>query len=623
MSSQSSGKLTAVEFAPGINKNNTSYENENTFVEADKVRFRKGRPEKLSGWVDAGYTEYADASVETLEGVARISKSFVDLDSVKYIAFGTNEKVKIVKSNQIYDITPIATIETLVSAISTSAGSTLISIYYPGHNKEVGDKVILDGPTTVGGASVRGEFTLTSVINTNEFTLETGSTATSSLTSAGTSVELSFLYAHGDADNGLANGYGAGRWGTVGVSGYGEPRSGSIITKLRLWSIDTWGEDLLMVPRGGPLYHWDATDGVTPTLFNGSDVRASVVDTAPATNSIVFVASPERHAVLLGSEDLTTSVFDPLLVRWSDREDFTDWTPVSSNASGSFRLTGGSKIVGYQKTRRETIIFTDQSTISMSYIGAPFYYKFNNLTNSTGLISQNASAEVDGVVYWMGANSFYKYDGVVKKLDCSLSDYIFKDDPEGSINRDQDDKIFAGIDKTYDEIIWFYPSGDNVENSRYVIYNYKENVWYDGTIVRTTWESSDIFEKPYATSRTSADNSSVWVHDTGTNDGSNSMSSYLQTGYFDISDGDEVMFLNQVIPDFTMSGDLTMYLKARREPFDQNVVTKGPYTFDNTKRTISVRARGREISLKFESNQLNSDYRFGKLRINPVQDGMR
>ena len=145
MSSQSSGKLTAVEFAPGINKNNTSYENENTFVEADKVRFRKGRPEKLSGWVDAGYTEYADASVETLEGVARISKSFVDLDSVKYIAFGTNEKVKIVKSNQIYDITPIATIETLVSAISTSAGSTLISIYYPGHNKEVGDKVEFRG----------------------------------------------------------------------------------------------------------------------------------------------------------------------------------------------------------------------------------------------------------------------------------------------------------------------------------------------------------------------------------------------------------------------------------------------------------------------------------------------
>lgn len=619
----SSGELKVISFRPGIDKNNTSYENEGTFIDGDKVRFRNGKPEKMTGWSNAQLQDYQNNSKSTLTGVARSVKSFIDLNQSKYIAFGTHKKVQNVLSGQIYDITPLVTVATKTGVIATSINSTRVGISYPSHDQQVGNSVIFANQgVSVGNVKLSGEYLVKDVSNVNMFYVSVATSANLTSVSGGGNLQVSFLYPVGEIDNGLAGGYGAGTWSE---STYSTPRTaGTILTKLRMWSIDTWGEDLLMVPKEGGLYHWDATNGVVPSTVNGSDVRATLVTAAPGKNSMVFV-TPERHAVLLGTNDTLTSVYDPLLIRWSSQEDYTDWFPTSVNSAGDYRATGGSQLVGYAKSKLETIIFTDETVFSMSYKGDPYFYGFDILANNAGLISQNAAAEVDGVVYWMGDSAFYKYSGVVDRLQCTLADFIFKQDPVGAINRTQKEKIFAGVNKTYNEIIWFYPSGTNSENSRYIIYNYKEDTWYDGTMVRTVWEPNNIFELPYATFvSVSGTDSEVYVHDNTLNDDGMPMDSYVETGYFDISDGDQTMFLSLFIPDFRITGSLTMYLEARKAPFG-TVTEKGPYTIrnENAKAKLPIRVRGREISLKFESNELNSNYRLGKIRINPLPDGRR
>lgn len=616
----SSGQLKVIEFIPGINRNETSYQNEATFIDGDKIRFRFGKVEKMKGWVRSLISQRHDSTNTSLTGVARDCLSFVDLRSNKYICYGTNKKLEIINQNRIYDITPLVAKSSASTSISLVSGSSEVKVSIPGHGRFIDDYVVFSAANSVGNVLLEGEYTVTSVVDADNFLVNTGVTASSTQTSV-VNVDYSFLYPVGKKDSGATFGYGAGTWGTPGVSGYGEPRTTGTLTELRTWTLDTWGEDILAVPRGGPLVHWDSSNGLESNQFDRADVRAAVVSSAPQTNSLVFVAAPERHVVLLGTEDILTSVFDPLLVRWSDRENFNIWTPTSTNAAGDFRLTGGSKIVGYVKTKRENLIFTDKSTFSMQYINAPFYYKFNTLTNNTGLIAPHAGVEVDGVVYWLGNNAFFVYDGVVKKLDCSVYNYYFDENSEGYINSLQKDKIFCGVNKVYNEIIWFLPTGDSLENNRYIIYNYAEKVWYDGTINRSTWEPSSIFEQPLATSA-GTENSAVYTHNVGLNDGSNPMNSYIKTGFFDIADGDDMMFVTQFIPDFNLSGVLNLTLEYRKAPFD-NAVSKGPYQITNTTTKLPVRVRGREISLLFQNQGLNNDFRFGKLRINPLPDGRR
>jgi len=615
----SSGKLTAVDFNIGINRNNTSYVNENTFIDGDKVRFRNGKAEKMSGWVESKVEQYEDSSKSSLTGVARAVKSFVDLRSNKYQTYGTTKKIENILSGQIYDITPLTCVTTVNNIVNTSVGSSLIGISFTAHNRNEGDSVILTSMgVSVGNVLLNGEYTVVSSSNPNVFYVSSSDAATITSVNGGGNITVSFLYHVGDVDNGTASGYGADTWG---ASTYGTPRTGgSIDTNLRLWSFDTWGEDLLAVPRKGPLFWWDSSNGLTSSLLNRQNVRATVVTSAPAQNSIVFVTL-ERHAVLLGTNDIVVSTFDPLLVRWSDKEDFTSWTPVSTNSAGDTRLTGGSEIVGYVKTKLENLIFTDKTVISMSYQGYPFYYGFSNLAENSGLISQNGVVEIDGVVYWMGQGAFYKYDGAVHRLDCSLSDYLFKDDPVGKVNYGQKEKIFAGVNKTYNEIMWFYPAGSDFENSRYVIYNFVENCWYDGTIVRTTWEPDTIFDNPHGTF-VSVSDSQVFDHDTGQNDGGSAMHSYLESGYFDIADGDQTMFLSLFVPDFDLTGNLTLTLNARKAPFG-SVTVKGPYTINDGTAKVPIRVRGREISIKYDNNEVNSFYRLGKVRVNPLPDGKR
>ena len=614
----SSGELKVVEFKPGVDKNNTSYVDENTFIDCDKIRFAGGRVEKMSGWTKTPLEQYSDSTVDHLTGIARAVKSFVDLSSNEYIAYGTHRKFETILNGQIYDITPLVCITTVSSGVTTSVGSTLVGISFPNHGRSLGDSVVFSSMgTSVGNVLLNGEYTVVSANDTAVFYVSVSTAASLTSVSAGGPLTASFLYPIGQIDNGITGGYGSG---TYGVSTYGTPRSGSVPTRLRLWSIDNWGEDLLAVPRGGPLVWWNASNGLLSNLTNRSDVRATVVTSAPAQNSIVFV-TPERHAVLLGTNDVVASVYDPLLIRWSSHEDFTSWVPVSTNSAGDERINGGSEIVGYVKTKLENLIFTDKSLISMSYTGFPFYYGFNNLAENCGLIAQNAVVEVEGVAYWMGVRSFYKYDGAVHRLDSTLSDYLFQDDSDGVVNYAQKEKVFAGVNSTYNEIVWFYPNGSNTENSRYVIYNYVEDIWYDGTIVRTTWEPNSVFDNPFAT-YVSSEDSVVFTHDSGVNDGGSPMDSYVQTGFFDIADGDQTMFLSLLIPDFIITGNLSIYLKARKAPFG-TVVEKGPYLIDDGKAKVPIRVRGREISLKFSSNDLNTDFRLGKIRINPLPDGKR
>ena len=258
----------------------------------------------------------------------------------------------------------------------------------------------------------------------------------------------------------------------------------------------------------------------------------------------------------------------------------------------------------------------------MRYLGKPFFYGFDVKSENGGLISQHAVVNTpEGEAFWLSDNSLNRYNGRVTKVNTAIDDYIFGKTSEGRINSSQKKKVFAGLNPSFNEAIWFYPDAENTENNRYFIYNYKDNIAYDGTLVRTTWFPDGLFEKPYATGL-NGENGVIYVHEVGYNDDGSAMESFIETGYFDIGDGENTFLVSKFIPDFKLTGDLLIEIRARDFP-NEDSVTKGPFLIDENTKKKSLRVRGREMSIKYTSNQINGFFREGKLRINPVEDGKR
>jgi hypothetical protein len=424
--------------------------------------------------------------------------------------------------------------------------------------------------------------------------------------------------------------------------GWGEASSSSTISiSLRLWSQSNFGEELLFSPRGGALFLWQPGSGTTPafgtrgTVVSGTDV--------PSQINQILVSDSTRIVICFGCNDYgayDSTPIDPLLIRWSEQESFTGWTPAITNQAGSFRLSRGSEIIGALQTRQEIIVWTDAAIYSMQYLGPPFVWGFTLLADNISIVSPNAIATAAGVVYWMGVDKFYMYSGRVETLPCSVRTYIFND-----INREQEAQFFAGTNEGFSEIWWFYCSSNSSTVDRYVIFNYLDRVWYYGTLNRTAWLDSPLRQFPQA-----ATNSNIIVFheaavDNGETNPPSAINAHIQSSDFDIDDGHNYGFVWRMLPDITFDGSatvgetsnnpfVTFTVRPRQNPGSgygvsttpsvtsaQNYAGQTSYNVQQFTEIIYSRVRGRQMAFKVESNSVGTQWQLGVPRIDVRPDG--
>ncbi len=605
---------------PGINKDQTEYLAEGGWVDCDHIRWRNGRPEKIGGWVRETAFQFDNPTNQLFTGVAREVLAWIALDGRKFLAVGTHRRVELFAEGRIFDITPLRDEDTVTNVITTINGDIEVSIYYPNHNVVVGDGVHFGNQqSAVDGITLDGTYIVVGVTDLDNFTVNADVAASGSTSGGGGDIDIGFLLEDGYQSNGDLTGWGGGTWGTPGQAGqgYNRPRAGVGGANLRLWSFDIWGEDMVANVRGGKIYHWDRT--------NGETVRLQEITNAPDQNSFILVSQPSRHLIAFGSEIAagpSAGTFDPLIIRWASQETLDQWTITTENSAGEYRLPKGNYIVGAVQTAHEIIVFTNSDVYSMRYVGGNDIFNFTPLGTNISAVSPNSFIDVNGVIYWMGVDAFYMYDGVVRQLPSTLGKYLFDQDGEGRLNFDQKEKVYVGINKEFNEVIWFYPALTSPENDKYVKYNFAENLWDVGTMERTVWFDRSVFPKPYALDTTGV----LYIQETGKNADGGVLSAFVRTAFFDIEDGEMQMFIDRIIPDIRLpvNGGINITVVTKKYPHPTaSRTTKGPFLFTDTQNKLSLRARGRQASIQFGVNSTGSDFEIGKIRIGVQPDGER
>lgn len=607
---------------PGVDKQNTEYGAEGGWVDCDYVRFRYGLPEKLGGWTTFG------ASAVYFVGAASDIFTWNSLDGSSYAAVGTNKKVYAFYGGAWADITPIRRTGTVT--FDTTNGSTTVTVNDTGHGAIEGDFVtfssVTGNPGGIPNADLANEFEIIDVLNANEYTITSPTQATSTATAAGSATATYQI--NTGADKSFADfGWGTGTWG---LSTWGTPRPPSASLQLlsQVWQFDNFGQNLILQYVDGGIYEWDPTSGL--------GVRATAISGAPTKSKYALVSTPDRHLICFGTEstigDPTSQ--DPMLVRFSAQEDVNDFVATATNTAGGQRLTDGNEIVTAVRSRGQILIWTDTSLHGMQYLGPPYTFGFQQLGANCGIIGPHASADVNGVSYWMSKDAFFVFDGTVKKIPCTVQDYVYKD-----INIIQSQKVHVGINTQFNEVTWWYCSVTSDFIDRFVTYNYLENTWHIGTMARTAWTDVGTFEKPVATEYMpestaatistiyglTAGRSVLYNQEDGYNGNGSAISSYIRSGYFDIGDGDQMLLMSRFIPDFkNQVGNLTVRLLLRAFPqATASPSSLDPYVITPTTEKVDTRARGRQIQLRIESDELDSNWRFGTMRVNIQPDGLR
>ena len=615
-------------FKPGVNRENTRYTTEGGFYECDKIRFRQGTPEKIGGWTRISNNSFL--------GLCRSLWNWVTLGALNLLGVGTNLKFYIERGGEYFDITPIRSTVTLTDPFTAVNGSSIITVTDTAHGAINGDFVTFSGATGLGGnvtATVLNKEYQITYVDANSYTITVAVVANATDAAGspgGGTVTTAYQLNVGPAVSTPLVGFGSGPWG-FGPWGTGL----SSLDALRLWSQRNFGEDLIFGPRGGGVYFWDATGGVTTRAVNLNSILGA--SDVPTIQNYIFISDTFRFVFCFGCNDYGSATQDPMLVRWSDQEDALNWTPAPTNQAGSIRLSDGSRIVTAAQTRQEILVWTDSSLYSFQYLGPPYVWGTNLLASNISILSPNAAATASGVTYWMGVDKFYRYDGRIQTLRCDLRQYIFND-----FNPAQAEQVFAGTNEGFNEIWWFYCSANSTTIDKYVVYNYAEDIWYYGTLGRTAWLDSGLREYPIAATYSN----NIVNHEDGIDDNQTStalaINAYIETSQFDIDDGHNFGFIWRILPDLTFRGStagspqVTMYLypyqnsgSGVNNPASVGGISNAPVTrvatipVEQFTGQINTRVRGRQLSMKIESTQLGTTWQLGAPRIDIKQDGRR
>jgi hypothetical protein len=516
---------------------------------------------------------------------------------------------------------------------ATVSGSTTVTVTAAAHGCVDGDFVTFSGASTFNGVTISGEYQIT-LINSSTYTIQSATQASGTGSGGGSSVLALYQINVGPEIQIPRVGWGSGAWSS-GSWGF----SSADNLELRLWSEGNFGENLVFNPRYGGLYYWEATGGVLEkginiaTMYLASDV--------PTLVQYTIISDISRFVFAMGTNDYGSATLDPMLIRWSDQESVTNWTPAITNQAGSLRLSHGSEISTAMQVRQEIIVWTDSSLYSLQYVGAPVVWGSTLLGDNLSIAGPNAASLASGVVYWMGKDKFYKYDGRVNTLRCDLRQYIF-----GDINLGQSYQIFSGTNEAFNEVWWFYCSANSTVIDKYAVYNYLEDIWYYGTMDRTAWLDTGLRDYPVAATYSN----NLVYHEDGVDDNETgtpvAMDSYISSSEFDIDDGHNFGFIWRLLPDLTFRGSesgngyeapqVTMTLIPLQN--SGSGYTNPASVGGNSSATVTriaqvpveeftgqvyIRVRGRQMVFKVECDRLGTQWQLGAPRIDIKPDGRR
>ena len=600
--------------APGINKEVTDYTGQGKWTDGDMVRFFQGSAQKIKGWERFLST--------TLVGVVRDQHAWIALDGTRYNAFGTDRKLYVFEEGRAYDITPIRETQALTNPFTTNA-TTSVVVTDTGHGAQKGDFVTFDSFSAIDGLDMNKEFEVTSVANTDAYVVTTTSAASGSTSGGGGSGNAKYQISIGPELYTPAFVWGTDTWGS---STWGTPSTTSNVTlEARQWSLDNFGQLLIATVLNGGAFEWSPTSGVS--------TRATAITGAPTASRLSLVSTPDRHLLFFGTENTigTTNSQDDLLLRFSNQEDRNTYQPTAENTAGSLRIADGSRIVAAERSRGQILVWTDTSLHSLQFIGPPFTFGLRQLGQNCGIIGSHAGVDINGVSYWMSQDSFFLFDGSVKKLPCTVEQFIFN-----NINVTGSENAFAGHNGEFNEIMWFYPRTGSDQINAIVAYNYLEQTWWTGTLSRTTWIDREVYDNPIATeysSTATANNevisgltdgaSSVFLHETGNNGDGAAITAFVKSGVVQIGEGNDFSFVSKLIPDIEdQEGVLNAKLEFKNYPNNSTSVTKTVSFQDNTD-FVSLRGRGREFTVNVVSNTTGTAWRLGTQRFDIQPDGRR
>lgn len=669
---------------PGVNVEATPALNEAGISVSNLIRFRNGLPEKLGGW-----TAYYPSAVG---GVPKCLLAWQDLNANQYLGIGTTTLLGTVSSNVLTNLTPqtltsdfapkfsttngsatvtvddlnIANVTTFdsiefvtpvavgglilsgvypialvtgtttyqitaaslatstvsnggsVPSFAVTSGSATVTVTLAAHGLAVDSTIAFGLATTVGGVTISGTYTVTSVPSANTFTITANTTASSTTSGSmnGGNTRLAYYIAIGPVAT--AAGYGLG---TYGSGGYGtgvatSAQTGTPITATD-WTLDNWGQTFLACPDGGGIYAWTPNTGYQ---------NAQLVSGAPIHNTGAFVSTQTQMLICYGStsqQDIGSSQ-DPLLVQWSAQGDYADFTVSTTSQAGSRRLPQGSKIVGGMSVPQQELLWTDLDLWSMNYLGslAAGVWGFTKIGSNCGLIGKHAATRQGSQIYWMSPSNFWVTgSGQPTPIPCSVWDKVFQD-----LNTAYQTKCWCWSNTPFNEIWWFYPraSTNATEPDAFVKYNVRENVWDYGPLSRSAGIDQSLLGMPIAATPTGI----VYKHESSQDADGQPINAYFETGLYELSEGEEIAFVDWVLPDMkfqTASGasssaniQLTFtsyyYTGGTSE-------THGPYTFSSSTTYINPRIRGRFVSVRVESNDVGSWWRLGAIRMRVAKDG--
>lgn len=607
---------------PGLNREQTSYKSEGTWYDCDHIRFRNGDPEKIGGWEPISAKSYL--------GVSRTLFNWATLGGQNLVGVGTDLKMYIENGGDYYDITPLRDTVSLSNPFDTTNGDETVVVTDVAHGAFTGDFVTFSGASAVGGLDLNGEYQITKLTD-DTYSIEAATPATSTANGGGATVSAAYqLHIQNEISvpiTGFGSGpYGAGPWGI-----------GSVTTgNLGMWSQSNFGEDLIFNQFNGQLCIWDASLGtsVRGTLIE-DDISASGV---PLAAFLTVVSDINRFVFAFGCNDIGSATLDPMLIRWSDQEDCYNWTPAATNQAGSLRLSTGSEIVAAIQARQEILVWTDAAVYSLQYLGAADgVWGAQIVGDNTSIVGPNAVAYANGVAFWMGIDRFYRYDGTVQPLRCDVRRYVFN-----NFNLSQRAQVTCGTNESFNEIWWFYPSANSDAVDRYVIYNYLDDIWYYGTTARTAWIDSKLRRQPLAATY----NNNLVYHELGLDDDTTgtpvALNAYVESGQFDLDDGQRLSFGWRMLPDLTFVGStagspqVTVSLTPMLNSGSgyNSPTSVGGSSFATTTLTldgpperytgqVDIRVRGRQMTMRIESDMTGVAWQWGAPRLDLRPDGRR
>jgi hypothetical protein len=517
-----------------------------------------------------------------------------------------------------------------MSLLATTLNSRSVLVTIADHGAFNGDYVKFSGiSSAVGGipaTELNGDHEVFNVTN-NTFTITVATIATSADTYDGDLTAVFDIHS-GNAVAIYGYGWGAGGWSR---GGWGSGAIDPLNLPPRLFTQDRFNDDLIFNIRNGDIYYWI----YDPTFTT----RAVTLASLPGANSVpqivgsILFSQTDRHLLAFGGTNYITNTYDPLLIRWADQDNPRDWAPTLENSAGFLRITNGSEIVKAVRTRQEIIVLTDSSIYSLQFSGTQEVFTLQQLGDNISVAGPGSVVVVNNVVYWMGKDKFYAYSGRVDTLPCTLRQYVFQD-----LNQQQNALVVSGTNEEFSEIVWFYPSSNSEEINRYVIYNYLENIWYYGNLVRTAWLDSPLRNFPQAADISGFIND----HERGTDDDTLPMTAYISSGDVDIEDGTQFMLIRRLIPDINFNNSTSptptvdVTIKPRNFPgqayqtnnaentgISADVIRSSTVPVDQYTNQVFLRVRGRQISFKIASDTLGVQWQLGMPRIDARPDGKR